>query len=93
VSDWRPYDEVYSKTNTVSGRVVVWPKLHSEALDASRDILVYLPPSLAKSWKPPVADEPPTPANGARHYPVLYFNDGQNVFDEKTAYVGEDWRA
>jgi len=93
VSDWRPYDEVYSKTNTVSGRVVVWPKLHSEALDASRDILVYLPPSLAKSWKPPVADEPPTPANGARHYPVLYFNDGQNVFDEKTAYVGEDWKA
>ena len=24
---------------------------------------------------------------------MLYFNDGQNVFDEKTAYVGEDWQA
>lgn len=93
MSDWRPYDEVYGKTNTVSGRVVVWPKLYSEALDTARDILVYLPPSLAKDWKPPVADEAPTAMNGARHYPVLYFNDGQNVFDAKTAYVGEDWQA
>jgi predicted alpha/beta superfamily hydrolase len=93
VTDWRPYEQVYGKTNTVSGRVVVWPQLHSTELDTARDILVYLPPSLARDWQAPDDQAPPAPANGARRYPVLYFNDGQNVFDEKTAYVGEDWRA
>jgi predicted alpha/beta superfamily hydrolase len=92
VSDWRPYNEVYSKTNTVSGRVVVWPKLHSAELGHARDIVVYLPPTLAATWKDG-AEQTPTTTNGALRYPVLYFNDGQNVFDEKTAYVGEEWKA
>lgn len=92
MTDWRPYDEVYGKSNTVSGRVVVWPKLYSSELDHARNIVVYLPPTLAATWKDGAA-QAPTATNGTQLYPVLYFNDGQNVFDEKTAYVGEDWKA
>jgi predicted alpha/beta superfamily hydrolase len=88
VTAWREYEAVHGKNNTVSGRVVVWPKLASSELDDTRDIIVYLPPSLAKTW---IAGQPP--AASAKRYPVLYFNDGQNMFDEKTAYVGEDWKA
>ena len=27
-----------------------------------------------------------------RHYPVFYLNDGQNLFDPATAYIGVDWQ-
>ena len=42
----------------------------------TRRIWVYLPPGYA---------------TGGKHYPVLYMQDGQNVFDAKTSFVGE-WR-
>lgn len=29
---------------------------------------------------------------GATHYPVLYLNDGQNLFDPATAFVGVHWQ-
>lgn len=47
-------------------------------LARQRQVRVYLPPSylLAPS----------------RHFPVIYFHDGQNVFDEATSYAGE-WGA
>lgn len=85
MTDWREYEAVYGRNNTVKGRVVVWPKLASPQLGVARDILVYLPPSLARDW--------PKPAAGDRRYPVLYFNDGENVFDDRTAYVGIKWAA
>ena len=28
----------------------------------------------------------------SRHYPVLFLNDGQNLFDPSTAYIGVDWQ-
>jgi len=31
--------------------------------------------------------------NRSRHYPVFYLNDGQNLFDPATAYIGVDWQA
>ena len=34
-----------------------------------------------------------SPENQARHYPVFYLNDGQNLFDPATAYIGIDWQA
>jgi len=40
--------------------------------------LVYLPPGYRES--------------GARH-PVLFLQDGQNLFDPATAFGGQDWRA
>ena len=33
------------------------------------------------------------PENQGRQYPVFYLNDGQNLFDPATAYIGIDWQA
>jgi len=41
-------------------------------------------------WVPPGYS---APENRARHYPVFYLNDGQNLFDPATAYIGVDWQA
>ena len=38
-------------------------------------------------WMPPKYD-----GSGAMRYPVLYMNDGQNLFDPATAFAGVDWR-
>jgi predicted alpha/beta superfamily hydrolase len=43
-----------------------------------RDVLIYLPPSYESS---------------ERRYPVLYMQDGQNLFDDRTAFNGQDWHA
>jgi predicted alpha/beta superfamily hydrolase len=48
--------------------------VHSPELDNQRDVLVYLPPSYHRS---------------DRSYPVLYMQDGQNLFDPSTSYAGE----
>jgi len=83
VTEWRDYDEVHGWDNTVTGHVVVWPELRSAGLVRSTEIIVYLPPSLA----------PDGPGwTDGRRYPTVYFNDGQNVFDERTANSGE-WHA
>ncbi len=36
---------------------------------------------------------PPGYAETERRYPVLYMQDGQNLFDPATAYFGQEWRA
>lgn len=84
IPGWLPYDRVHGKHNTVTGTVFVWPSLNSPELSRSREIAVYVPPSLA-------SDDGDGTSPG-RRYPVVYFHDGQNMFDEKTSYVGE-WRA
>ncbi len=48
--------------------------VHSPELDNQRDVLVYLPPSYHRS---------------ERSYPVLYMQDGQNLFDPSTSFAGE----
>jgi predicted alpha/beta superfamily hydrolase len=45
------------------------------ALQRERTIRLYLPPSYA--------------AQPSKRYPVLYLHDGQNLFDDATAYAGE----
>jgi predicted alpha/beta superfamily hydrolase len=42
-----------------------------------RDVLVYLPPGYRSFSR--------------RRYPVLYLNDGQNVFDAATSFAGVEW--
>ncbi len=39
-------------------------------------------------WLPPGYDDA---ENGERHYPVLYLNDGQNLFESSTAFGGVEW--
>jgi len=43
-----------------------------------RDVIVWLPPSYKN--------------NTAKRYPVLYMQDGQNLFDPKTSSFGVDWQ-
>jgi enterochelin esterase-like enzyme len=40
-------------------------------------------------WLPPAYD---APENAGRHYPVLYLNDGQNLFEASTAFGGVEWQ-
>jgi predicted alpha/beta superfamily hydrolase len=44
---------------------------------------------MLRLWLPPRYD---APGNEARHYPVLYLNDGQNLFDRATAFAGVEWQ-
>ena len=59
----------------VVGTVKVLAGFYSPQLRNRRDILVYLPPSYART---------------RRRYPVVYMHDGQNLFDRNTAF-GEEW--
>jgi len=40
-------------------------------------------------WLPPGYDDP---SNAGRRYPVLYLNDGQNLFEPSTSFTGVDWQ-
>ncbi|MCX6631201.1 MAG: alpha/beta hydrolase-fold protein [Candidatus Solibacter sp.] len=59
-------------------RIRLHPRFASRHLSTPRDIVVYLPPGYD---------------NGDARCPVLYLQDGQNLFDPHTAFGGEDWRA
>jgi predicted alpha/beta superfamily hydrolase len=55
-------------------------EFQSRILQNTRLLRVWLPPGYNQS------------ENGGRYYPVLYLNDGQNLFDPATAYIGADWQ-
>lgn len=77
LSDWRPYAEHFTgQPHTINGTVLVQPQVYSPQLDNRRDILIYLPPSYFA---------------GDRPYPVMYMQDGQNLFDAATSFVGVKW--
>jgi predicted alpha/beta superfamily hydrolase len=65
-----------SRTTESRGELQVIEEFTSPELGNRRDILVYLPPSYH-------LDD--------RAYPVLYMQDGQNLFDPATSYAG-DWK-
>src|ERR1700722_8042003 len=44
---------------------------------------------MLRVWLPPRYD---APDNRTRQYPVLYLNDGQNLFDRATAFGGVEWQ-
>jgi predicted alpha/beta superfamily hydrolase len=60
------------------GRLHIHRRFASKFLSTRRDLIVYVPPGYNESH--------------TRH-PVLYLQDGQNVFDPLTAFGGQDWRA
>jgi predicted alpha/beta superfamily hydrolase len=53
------------------------------------DAKVFPYPHGLRIWLPPGYD---VPANGAKHYPVLYLLDGQNLFDRCTSSFGSEWQ-
>jgi predicted alpha/beta superfamily hydrolase len=58
-------------------RIRLHQRFASRYLSTPRDIVVYLPPGY----------------DSADSCPVLYLQDGQNLFDPHTAFGGQDWRA
>ena len=40
-------------------------------------------------WLPPGYDDP---VNASQHYPVLYLNDGQNLFEASASFTGVEWQ-
>jgi predicted alpha/beta superfamily hydrolase len=59
-------------------------RFHSHGLRNSRDLTVWLPPGY---------DDPRRSGAARRRHPVVYFQDGQNIFDPATAFLGRDWQA
>jgi len=64
-------------SDKIVGNTDLHYNFHSNYLKNDRNIIVWLPPSYEVSDKT---------------YPVLYMQDGQNLFDPKTSYIGYDWR-
>jgi predicted alpha/beta superfamily hydrolase len=64
--------------STLTGNIEQVKDVKSPQLGNTRNLLVYLPPSYRK---------------GTKRYPVLYMHDGQNVFNELTAFIKREWRA
>lgn len=54
-------------------------RLRGETLPSERDIVIYLPEAYYR--------EPD------RHFPVLYLQDGNNLFEPETAFCGQIWAA
>jgi predicted alpha/beta superfamily hydrolase len=65
--------------HTLTGNIQAHPQFASRILRNSRDVLVYLPRGYRRSFR--------------RRYPVLYLQDGQNMFDAATAFAGVEWNA
>ena len=63
--------------HTLTGNIKRHRAFPSKILGNRRDVLVYLPRGY---WR-----------LSRRCYPVLYLNDGQNVFDAATSFSGVEW--
>jgi predicted alpha/beta superfamily hydrolase len=63
---------------TTTGDVRLVKKFESKLLGNSRTIVIYFPPDYEIST--------------TRRYPVLYMQDGQNLFDASTSFAGVEWR-
>lgn len=66
-----------STNHTLTGEFRHHAKFHSSFLAHDRDVMVYLPPGYQQEE--------------TRRYPVLYLQDGQNLFDSATAFNGTEW--
>jgi len=55
-------------------------EFHSRFFRSTRFLRVWLPPGYDDS------------ENSARRYPVLYLNDGQNLFEPSTSFTGVEWQ-
>ena len=67
------YTHSYSQKSTASKQVSSFV-IDAPQLKTQKKIWLYLPKDYANSTK---------------KYPVIYMHDGQNLFDDKTSYVGE----
>ena len=69
------WEDLGSGTGTANSEVQIYdPSFYMPQLNRNRRIWLYLPPDYATSGK---------------HYPVIYMQDGQNLFDANTSFSGE----
>jgi len=64
-------------SHTLTGAFGFHPRFQSSHLSPERDVIVYLPPGYESEPR--------------RRYPVLYLQDGQNLFDAATSFAGVEW--
>ena len=75
IEAWQDKSAVKEKKSTASSNVrIVTTSFYIPQLKRTRRVWVYLPSDYAAS---------------RQRYPVLYIHDGQNVFEDTTAYSGE----
>jgi enterochelin esterase-like enzyme len=72
-------DTIREQQATGAGSLHKYEGYRSQFLPAARDLIVYIPG---------VYD-----GNPLRRFPVLYLQDGQNLFDPATSFAGVAWRA
>ncbi len=63
--------------HTLTGDFGRHPRFRSRFLPSDHTLIVYRPPGYRD--------------DAVRRYPVLYLQDGQNVFDRATSSTGEEW--
>jgi predicted alpha/beta superfamily hydrolase len=82
-------DEIQNTDNGVGATVIRAPgatgdlRLHSFSSHAFHNT------RFVRVWLPPGYDDA---ENAARRYPVLYLNDGQNLFEAATSFTGVEWQ-
>lgn len=80
VAAWRDQQgDAPSRPQSITGDVRHLGRIASGGLEDARDVWLFLPASY--------------PTSPERRYPVVYFHDGQNVFDAATAFIGIEWGA
>ncbi len=77
VATWVDQGMAEPGVSTASGNIRMHVGFHSTLLNNDRTLAVYLPPGY---------DESPD-----KRYPVLYLQDGQNLFDTATSFAGVEW--
>jgi predicted alpha/beta superfamily hydrolase len=70
--------DVYPFFGASAGTFAQINNFASPQLGNSRTLILYLPPSYNE--------------NTAKHYPVLYMHDGQNLFNAATSAFGVEWQ-
>jgi predicted alpha/beta superfamily hydrolase len=75
-----PNDQTQPPTpGSLAARLNKHQQFVSKVVEERHDLVVYLPPMYE--------------AEGARRFPVLYMQDGQNLFDPETSFIkGNYWR-
>jgi predicted alpha/beta superfamily hydrolase len=67
------------RTTTLTGKFNLHHHFASRFLANERELIIYLPPGYDR--------------DSQTRYPVLYFHDGQNLFDGATSYLaGQEWQ-
>eukprot|EP01130_Rhizamoeba_saxonica_P002621 TRINITY_DN1238_c0_g1_i1.p1 TRINITY_DN1238_c0_g1~~TRINITY_DN1238_c0_g1_i1.p1 ORF type:complete len:284 (-),score=33.79 TRINITY_DN1238_c0_g1_i1:60-911(-) len=69
--------DIYPFFYTSKGTYLVYSNIYSQELNNYRDIVIYTPPSYNE--------------NPYKSYPLLIMNDGQNMFNDSTAFQGLSW--